>query len=47
MESYDLESVFDEYKIDNIDLNDIMSLTGGIYRLSKKVNKFLGVVNKK
>lgn len=47
MESYDLESVFDEYEIDNIDLNDIMSLTGGIYRLSKKVNKFLGVVNKK
>lgn len=47
LEVYDLENVFKEYEIKDIELADIKSLTRGIYMLSKKVNKFLGVVNKK
>jgi CRISPR-associated endoribonuclease cas2 len=47
LEVYDLENVFKEYEIEDIELADIKSLTRGIYMLSKKVNKFLGVVNKK
>ena len=46
LEVYDLENVFKEYEIEDIELTDIKSLTRGIYTLSKKVNKFQGVVNK-
>ncbi|WP_304083592.1 type I-E CRISPR-associated endoribonuclease Cas2e [Peptostreptococcus stomatis] len=46
LEAYDLENVFKEYEIEDIELADIKSLTRGIYMLSKKVNKFLGIVNK-
>lgn len=47
IKSYDLEVVLKEYDVDNVDVEDLVSLTDGIHMLSKKVNKFLRLVNVK